>query len=101
MSEKYLFIGGPKDGERLEVPDYQQYWQICEIENRNFNDWKSYDVGSMYIDYTKHEYFKVPFRDGLGVSHYVFSYKGTDPMKMLLDGYRKGKRRTRKKFKIY
>lgn len=101
MGKKYLFIGGPKDGERLEVPDDQPYWQICEIENIDFNDWKTCDLDSFCINYTKHEYIKFPFRDSMGDRLFVYSYRGVNPMKMLLDGYRKGKRKTKKKFKLY
>lgn len=97
---KYLFIGGPKDGERLEVPDDQPYWQICEIENKDFNDWESCG-DNCYINYIKHEYIKFPFRDSMGDRLFAYSYRGVNPMKMLLDGYRKGKRRSKKFHKKY
>jgi hypothetical protein len=97
---KYLFVGGPKDAERLEIPDDAQYWKFAEMKGITWEDYMN-PFKDQCVDILEYVYKKHSFYGKDGSMWYAFLYKDIDVMEMLLNGYRKGKRKSKKKPKIY
>lgn len=97
---KYLFIGGLKDAERIEVPDGQDYYRTVEAVGSNWDDCIAPFSDNPHVNITEHVYKKHGFYGMNGDMWYAFLYKDIDAIEMLLNGYRKGKRRN-KKNKLY
>lgn len=104
---KYLFIGGIKDGEYLDVYDDNiGYWRIWEYDGLNIKtDYSSIDF------YIKEPFLKVDLKEYVYIKQFlngkdgvisVFVYeKVPDVMSTLLNGYRKRKYKSKSKIKIY
>lgn len=100
---KYLFIGGPKDGEHLEVSDGANNWMIREMGNTYYGNrcWSIEDYTPDFkFEYNDYVYVKQSF-SGKNGRHFIFVYDQIpDVMGTLLKGYRKRKS-VKKKPKIY
>lgn len=97
---KYLFIGGLKDGEYVDVYDDNiGYWKIAEHSGLNFNQLTDY---SMFKFEVKEYVYIKQFLSGKDGIVPVFVYeKVPDVMTTLLKGYRKRKYKPKSKIKFY
>lgn len=99
---KYLFIGGPKDGEHLDISDRYNQWMVREIDNTLY-DCKFGDsefITYLKFDYTDYVYIKRYLSSVSGMIPVFVYEKVPDVVTTLLKGYRKRKT-AKKKTKFY
>jgi hypothetical protein len=82
---KYLFIGGSKDGQQLEMPD--NYFSVRVAVLPSFPDLpEGYDY-PIDFQYETEDYFKVRFAEQ-DKTHYLFVHRNVKyPMEQLIKGY--------------